>query len=52
MKELYADPIVGIIGLLFFFVLFSGILIWLFRPGAKEKFKDYGNIPLRNDSDE
>jgi cbb3-type cytochrome oxidase subunit 3 len=52
MKELYADATVGIIGLLFFFFLFVGILIWLFWPGAKEKFKEHGNIPLRNDSDE
>ena len=52
MKELYADSTIGIIGLLFFFFFFMGILIWLFRPGAKEHYKNYGNIPLRNDSDE
>lgn len=52
MKELYADYTMGMIGLLFFFLLFMGILVWLFRPGAKEKFKEYGNIPLRDDSHE
>lgn len=52
MKALFANSTVGIIGLLFFFILFVGILIWLFRPTAKQKFKEYGNIPLEDDKNE
>jgi len=52
MKELFASYSYGLIGLLFFFVLFTAILIWLFRPGAKEHFKQQGEIPLKDDENE
>lgn len=52
MKALYADPVTGIIGLLIFFTLFVGILIWIFKPGASEKLKEHGQIPLKDDEHE
>lgn len=30
-------------------LIFIGIIVWAFRPGAKEVHKDIANIPLRND---
>jgi cbb3-type cytochrome oxidase subunit 3 len=52
MKYLFASSAYGLIGLLLFFCLFIGILIWVFRPGSKEAFKKYGYIPLKDDTDE
>lgn len=52
MKEVFANSTAGMIGLLFFFFLFVGILIWLYHPGAKEKFKEHGNIPLKDEHNE
>lgn len=50
MKEFFADPNIGLIGLLFFFLFFCGVTLWTFRPGAGEKYKDFGNIPMNDDS--
>lgn len=36
----------GIIGLVFFVSFFIGVLVWLYRPGAKKDFEKHGNIPL------
>ena len=52
MHEIYADPVVGIAGLLLFLGFFIGILIWVTRSGAKEKFQKYGYIPLEENKDE
>lgn len=52
MKEVYADPVIGMVGLLLFLFLFMGILAWLFWPGTKEKFKRHGEIPLKDGYDE
>ena len=42
-------PIIGIGGLLFFFIFFVGVIAWVFRPGSKEKYRKWGRIPLRED---
>ena len=42
----HASQLAGLTGLLFFFIFFVVIVSWLFRPGAKDKYKEYGNIPL------
>lgn len=47
MKEFFADPYVGLAGLLFFFAFFCVATFWTFRPGAKNKYKDHANIPMR-----
>lgn len=52
MKTLFASELYGTIGLILFFTLFVGILIWISKPGAKDKFKKYGEIPLKDDQDE
>ena len=38
----------GLIGLLFFFTFFVGITIWTYRPGAKHKYKQDAQIPLKD----
>ena len=30
-------------------LIFVGIVVWAFRPGARELHEDIANIPLRND---
>ncbi len=52
MKTLFANAEFGLAGLILFFALFVGVLIWLYRPGAKDKFKKLGNIPLEDDKHE
>lgn len=42
----------GLIGLLFFFSFFSAVLIYVLRPGVREHFRQCGNIPLKDGSDE
>ncbi|UUV05556.1 MULTISPECIES: cbb3-type cytochrome c oxidase subunit 3 [Ruegeria] len=34
--------------LLLLFAFFVGIVIWVFRPGAKQEYKDTANIPFRH----
>lgn len=36
-------------GLLYFLLLFAGVLIYALRPKAKVKFERYGRIPLSED---
>ncbi|PCJ76353.1 MAG: CcoQ/FixQ family Cbb3-type cytochrome c oxidase assembly chaperone [Rhodobacteraceae bacterium] len=30
-------------------LVFLGIVVWAFRPGTKELYKDISNTPFRND---
>ncbi len=46
MKEYFANPDFGLIGLLFFFVFFCVVAIWTYRPGGKSVYKKFGDIPL------
>lgn len=41
----------GLIGLLFFFSFFTAVALWTFRPGAKEKYTNYANIPFKDDKE-
>lgn len=36
-------------GLVYLFVLFVGVLIYTFRPGAKKKFEDAAQNALKED---
>ncbi len=36
-------------GLLYLFVIFVGVVIFVFRPGSKKHYEDVANIPLRED---
>lgn len=49
MKEIFASAEVGFIGLAIFIALFSVMLFWVLRPGAKEYFKKFGDIPLKDE---
>ena len=51
MKEVFASASFGLIGLIFFFVFFSVVTLWTFRPGAKNTYKELGNIPLQENEE-
>jgi len=36
-------------GLIYLSVLFFGVLVYAFRPGAKKKFNDAAHIPFKED---
>ena len=40
-----------LIALIFFFTAFCVVLVMVFRPKTKKKYKDYANIPLKDDED-
>lgn len=52
MKSFFANPDLGLIGLLFFFLFFCGVLVWVFRPGSKKKYEQNANIPLDENKSE
>ena len=39
----------GLIGLIFFVVVFLIMLAFVFRPGSKKIYKSHGNIPFKGD---
>ena len=49
MKESFANAEIGLIGLAIFVALFLIVLAWILQPGAKEHFKKFGDIPLKDD---
>ena len=51
MKHFFADPDLGLIGLLFFFPFYCLVTLWTLRPGAKKKYQDHGNIPLQENEE-
>lgn len=36
----------GLVGLVFFVSIFTGIVIWAFQPGRKETLESYKYIPF------
>ena len=46
MKEIFASSDYGLIGLLFFFIFFSLVTLWTFRPNAKGQYNKHAHIPL------
>jgi len=44
-----SNQVIGIASLLFFVLFFIGVLVWVFRPGSKEKYRKWGKIPLKED---
>ena len=44
-----SNQAIGIGSLLFFVIFFLGVLLWVFRPGSKSKYKKWGKIPLKGD---
>lgn len=43
----FSSALAGVAGLLFFFVFFVAMAVWVFRPGAKDKYQDDAQIPFR-----
>lgn len=39
-----------VIGLLFFFIVFSGIAIWALKPSNKKLLQSHGSIPLKEEN--
>ncbi len=35
--------------LLFLFLFFVGVVIWVFRPGARRKYEEPANIPFQHE---
>lgn len=52
MKELFANHDAGILGLLIFVAIFAVVVGWIFRPGSSKIYKNYGEIPLKDDTNE
>jgi cbb3-type cytochrome oxidase subunit 3 len=50
MKEIFASADAGLVGLLIFFAFFAIVTAWTFRPGAKQHYQNYGQIPLNDTS--
>ena len=43
----------GIIGLVMFFVIFTGTALFMYlSPGAKEKYDNFANIPFAEDDND
>ena len=38
-------------GLLAMFLFFAGVILWVFRPSARQTYHDLAHLPLRNDDD-
>ncbi|MEZ5690882.1 MAG: cbb3-type cytochrome c oxidase subunit 3 [Rickettsiales bacterium] len=51
MKEMFASANAGIIGLLFFFILFSAILVWAYSPSRRQDIEKLKNIPFDDEDD-
>ncbi len=41
------DNTTTIIGLIFFFCVFLGVLFYVYRPSKKNEMEDFGKIPLK-----
>ena len=46
MSLLFANASAGLIGLLFFFIIFVGIVVWAYMPANRERLEAHGRIPL------
>lgn len=42
----------GMLGLLFFVIIFACIAFWALRPSNKEKIESYKHIPLKEESND
>ena len=49
MEEIVQSPFWGAMSLVFFFVFFSGVLFWTFRPKSKKHYEECGEIPVKED---
>jgi len=49
MRESFASAEIGFIGLAIFITVFAVAVAWVLKPGAKEHFKKFGEIPLKDE---
>lgn len=41
-------PVLKSLWVIWFFVLFSGIVVWALWPSRRDRLQEHSNIPLRN----
>ncbi|MET0155306.1 MAG: cbb3-type cytochrome c oxidase subunit 3 [Rickettsiales bacterium] len=51
MISSFASVHLGMIGLLFFFAVFVGVVIWAYNPKRKKRIEDQKHIPLREEGE-
>ncbi len=51
MKALFASADFGLIGLIFFFLVFSGIALWAYLPKNRDRIEALKHIPLDDEDD-
>lgn len=39
----------ALVGLLLFVVFFAGMVLWIYRPGARKRYEDDAKIPFKKD---
>ncbi len=51
MSEIYAalQPILPTVWVVWFFILFTGIVLYVMAPRRKQVYEQMGDIPLRDD---
>jgi cytochrome c oxidase cbb3-type subunit 4 len=49
MDMLKLHEMLSAVWVVWFFVLFTGILVWVLRPGSRDNARDNAQIPFRND---
>lgn len=42
----------GLIGLLLFFVFFTVMAVWVYRPGQKKHYQSFAQIPLEENEND
>ena len=42
-------PLFRTLWVVWFFLLFAGMLVWVMRPSAKDRYRTMGEIPLQDD---
>ena len=48
MDMVRIHEILSTVWVIWFFVLFAGILAWVLRPGSREAARDHAEIPFRD----
>lgn len=43
----FSSALAGVSGLLFFFLFFTVMALWIFRPGARDEYQQHARIPLK-----
>jgi cytochrome c oxidase cbb3-type subunit 4 len=49
MDLMQLHELLATLWVVWFFLLFGGILVWVLRPGTRARAEDHAHIPFRND---